>query len=78
MRKVFFISTLCLFFTTSAFAQRFAYVDSEYILNNIPEYKEAQKKLDQVAEEWKAEIGNLQKEIAVSYTHLTLPTSNDV
>lgn len=37
-------------------AQRFAYVDTEYILEQVPEYRSAQKKLDQMAEEWQAEI----------------------
>jgi outer membrane protein len=44
----------------SGLAQRFAYVDSEYILSNIPSYNAAQEQLDKLAEGW-------QKEIEASY-----------
>jgi outer membrane protein len=40
----------------SVFSQRFAYVDSEYILNNIPEYIAAQDRLEKLAEQWQNEI----------------------
>ena len=36
-------------------AQRFAYVDTEYILDMLPEYKSAQKQLDLIAETWQKE-----------------------
>lgn len=41
---------------TSAYAQKFAYVDTEYILANIPEYKQAQGELDKVSVNWQKEI----------------------
>jgi outer membrane protein len=40
----------------SAQAQRFAYVDTEYILENIPEYKTKQGQLDELSVGWQAEI----------------------
>src|SRR5690554_1851628 len=36
--------------------QRFGYVDTEYILNNIPEYSDAQAELDVLSERWEKEI----------------------
>jgi outer membrane protein len=39
-----------------SFGQKYAYVDSEYILNNIPEYTDAQDYLDDLAIEWQKEI----------------------
>ena len=45
-----------LFTSNISFAQSFSYVDTEYILDKIPEYKSAQKQLDELAENWKAEI----------------------
>ncbi|MDD4372494.1 MAG: OmpH family outer membrane protein [Bacteroidales bacterium] len=36
--------------------QRFGYVDTEYILNNIPEYSDAQAELDVLSERWENEI----------------------
>lgn len=38
------------------FAQKYAYINSEYILSQIPEYKEAQAELDRVAVQWQREI----------------------
>ena len=43
------------FFCTT-FAQRYAVIDSKYILEKLPEYKDAQKKLDQFSEQWQQEI----------------------
>lgn len=37
-------------------AQKYGYIDSEFILNNIPEYKEAKERLDKLAERWTKEI----------------------
>ena len=37
-------------------AQRYAVIDSKYILNKLPEYKTAQQKLDQFSEQWQQEI----------------------
>lgn len=62
MKKLF--STLLLLAAfTFTYAQKFVYVDTEYILENIPEYKQAQKKLDETADAWRAEIDKKYKEI---------------
>jgi len=37
-------------------AQKFAYVDSKYILNKIPEFKQAQEKIDALSIDWQKEI----------------------
>ena len=36
--------------------QRYAVIDSKYILSKVPEYKAAQVKLDQFSEQWQQEI----------------------
>lgn len=51
----------------TAFAQRYAYVNTDYILKNIPEFAEAQKRIDQVSSDWKAEVEKKQKEIDDAY-----------
>ena len=38
------------------YAQKFAYVDTEYILSLLPDYKSAQKKLNEIAETWQKEV----------------------
>ena len=40
----------------SASAQRYAYVDTEYILNNLDAYSDAQAELDRVSKQWQNEI----------------------
>jgi outer membrane protein len=37
-------------------AQKFAYVDTQYILDNIPEFAEAQAQLDEISNQWQKEI----------------------
>ncbi|HNQ11807.1 MAG TPA: OmpH family outer membrane protein [Bacteroidia bacterium] len=55
--KVFFLLFLFAFgVQTAALAQKFAYVDTDYILENIPEYKSAQQQLDQISVSWQKEI----------------------
>ena len=48
-------------------AQRFAYVDSDYILERIPEYQSAQEQLDQLSLSWQEEIEQLYSEIDQLY-----------
>lgn len=44
------------FFSYNASAQKFAYVDTEYILTQIPAYKSAQLQLNELSLEWQTEI----------------------
>ncbi len=48
-------------------AQRFAYVDSDYILERVPEYQSAQEQLDQLSLSWQEEIEQLYSEIDQLY-----------
>jgi outer membrane protein len=41
-------------------AQRYAIIDTKYILEKIPEYKAAQQKLDQVSDLWQQDIDQKQ------------------
>lgn len=43
-------------FTANVSAQKFGFVDSQYILENIPEYKSAQQQLDRISLQWQKEI----------------------
>jgi len=42
--------------TLSAFAQKYAFVDTDYILNNIPAFKTAQTELDALSKQYESEI----------------------
>ena len=60
MKKLFFVLTCSLLVTFSANAQRYAVIDSKYILEKLTDYKDAQKKLDQFSEQWQQEIDQKQ------------------
>jgi outer membrane protein len=60
MKKVLF-GLIFVLVSTVVFAQKYAFVDTEYILNNIPAYKAAQDKLNKLSADW-------QKEIEVEYS----------
>ena len=63
MKKLFIASFIVLVSALSATAQKYAYVDSDYILSNIPEYKSAQAQVDNLSVQW-------QKEIEVKYSEI--------
>jgi len=48
---------------TAALAQRFAYVDSDYILKHMPEYVSAQKQLESLSAQWQKEVDQRFQEI---------------
>lgn len=55
MKKIFLFITIC-FMSTGLMAQRYAVVDTRYILEHIQAYKDAQTKLDQFSKMWQQEI----------------------
>ena len=61
MRTVLFIFFLLL--GGSSFAQKYAYINTKYILEQIPEFNQAQKELDDLSEQWQQEVRNKQKVI---------------
>ena len=65
MRKIFFV--LLLFASASAMAQKFALVDMEYILKNVPAYERANEQLNQVSKKWQAEVDALTVEAQTLY-----------
>jgi outer membrane protein len=67
MKKVFLLAAFCLCIIGFASAQRYAVIDTKYILDKMPEYKTAQKNLDDVAAGWQKEIDGLQQELDKMY-----------
>ena len=63
MKKLLLVASCLFFIAFSSNAQRYAVIDSKYILEKIPDYKEAQTKLDQFSQLWQQEID--QKQTAV-------------
>ena len=66
MKKVVLLLVIGLL-SMATYAQRYAYVDTEYILQNIPEYSDAQEVLDQLAKRWQGEIEAQYKEVEKLY-----------
>jgi outer membrane protein len=58
-----FVSMMGLF----SYAQKYAYVDTDYILENIPEYNDAQSELNDLANQWQKEIEAKYAEIDQAY-----------
>jgi len=56
MKKLIVTITALFFMTAVLQAQKFAYVDTQYILDNIPEFAEAQAQLDELSEQWQKEL----------------------
>ena len=56
MKKFFLVPVLMIAFSTFIHAQKWAFVDTEYILKNIPEYNSAQQELDKTSVEWQKQI----------------------
>ena len=61
--KYWKLGVLFLTLSLSASAQKFAYVDTEYILNQIPEYKQAKEQLAKISKEWQSEVEEAQREV---------------
>jgi len=59
MKKIALLIPMVLLITGSVFAQKYALVDTDYILNNIPAYKAAQEELDNQAKVYENEIQEL-------------------
>ncbi len=67
MKKFLPVLLIAMFAITTGFAQKYAYVDTEYILDNIPEYKDAQIQLDDLAAQYQQEIEEKFAEIDKMY-----------
>lgn len=66
MKKLVLVAFLGLF-ALAANAQKFAYVDSDYILERVPEYQSAQEQLDKLTISWQDEIEQLYQTIDQLY-----------
>ena len=67
MKKIGLLLLTVIFSTSIGFSQKYAYVDTEYILNNVPTYESAQDQLNQLSIEWQKEIEEVFAEIDKMY-----------
>lgn len=66
MKKILLLCTM-LMATIGISAQKFALLDMEYILKNIPAYERANEQLNQVSKKWQAEVEAINTEAATMY-----------
>jgi len=66
-KKLILLLAIMVLLPMTNFAQKFAYVDTEYILSWLPDYKSAQKKLDDLAEKWQKEVDKKYEDIDKMY-----------
>ncbi|HZG99552.1 MAG TPA: OmpH family outer membrane protein [Flavisolibacter sp.] len=67
MKRLFLLAmfSFCLFGLANA--QRYAIIDTKYILDKMPDYRSAQKNLDDIASGWQKEIDNMEAELNKMY-----------
>ena len=65
--KKLIITCLVAIASLAANAQKFALIDMEYIMKNIPAYERANEQLNQVSKKWQAEVEALSNEAATMY-----------
>lgn len=67
MRKIIALCSLMLFCSLATTAQKFALIDMEYILKNIPAYEMTNEQLSQLSVKWQNEVEAIQQEAQNMY-----------
>ena len=67
MKKTLLFIGLFFAFAMGSFAQKYALVDMEYILERIPEYEIANQELENAGEQWQQEIEQMHKDVQNMY-----------
>jgi len=65
--KLFLLSLLMSLITFNAKAQKFGYVDTDFILGQLTEYKAAQKQLNELAQKWENDLKIMKDEVDKMY-----------
>jgi len=69
MKRILFLSNAFLLFGLNfVFAQKFGYIDSEFILNKMPEYAKAQNEVETFSAAWQKEIEEMQRKVDGLYS----------
>ncbi len=67
MKKLMLTAIIALIGVSFGFSQKFAFVDTEYILGRIPAYEAAQKQLDKFSADWQKEVSEGMTEVEKMY-----------
>lgn len=64
MKKCFFLLAITIFlYARPSFGQKFGYIDTEFIMSQMPSYTIAQKEADNLSAAWQKEIESMQSEV---------------
>lgn len=67
MKKIILTFVMLVLMVAGSYAQKFAFIDSEYILGNIPAFNAAQEQLDQLSQQYQKELESMYAEIEKMY-----------
>ncbi len=67
MKKLISLISIVFLAAGMGFAQKYAFVDTDYILDRIPSYKAAQDQLDKLAGEWQEEVEGMYESVEKLY-----------
>ena len=67
MKRIIVIVALLMAASVTTFAQKFGFIDSGYILDNIPAYRAAQEQLNQLSAQYQKELESMHSEIEQMY-----------
>lgn len=70
MRVYLFTVFFIIFGLNFVNAQRFGYIDTDFILNKMPDYQKAQEEISQLSQAWEKEVMDIDKEIKAMYSAL--------
>jgi len=76
MKKVFLMTMLMFLVGAAANAQKYALIDMEYILKNIPAYERANQQLDQNSKQWQAEVESARNAAKTMYENFQNQSSS--
>ena len=70
MKNLTFLVGFLFFGLNFAEAQKFGYIDTNFILGKMPEYQKAQSEIEQLSSGWQKEVEGLQREVEMAYMAL--------
>jgi outer membrane protein len=81
MKKVGILTVVMLLTTAATFAQKYAFVDTEYIRKNIPAFNTAQDQLEKLSKQWEKEVSDgyaVVEQMYKSYQNESILLSQDM
>lgn len=67
MKKLLLLALSVTLISFAATAQKYAVIDTKYILNKLPEYSAAEKRLEQLSIQWQSELDTMQTRLDRMY-----------